>query len=83
MFIKLQILSSVRSYKEQVGQGSAESNYRDFRVKYVVDLPLTFGYNQWRLLKMLLSTVTKRDSEDKTLYLHVNPAIGYSYCWQQ
>jgi hypothetical protein len=31
--------------------------------------PTTFGYNQWRTLKPLLSTVTKRNGEDKTLYL--------------
>ena len=41
----------------------------------LIDLQLTIGYNQWRLLKTLLSTVTKRNSEDKTLYLHVNQPL--------
>ena len=38
-------------------------------------LRITIGYNQWRLLKTLLSTVTKRNSEDKTLYLLVNQPL--------
>ena len=42
---------------------------------YRAKLHITIGYNQWRLLKKLLSTVTKSDSEDKTLYLHFNQPL--------
>jgi hypothetical protein len=48
-------------------------------VNCLIGLPLTFGYLQWRLLKMSLSTVTKRSNEDKTLYLHVNQPLQIAF----
>jgi hypothetical protein len=35
----------------------------------------TFGYLQWLALKTSLSTVTKRNSEDKTFYLNVTQPL--------
>jgi hypothetical protein len=44
-----------------------------------MNLRTTFGYLQWLALKTYLSTVTKRNNEDKTLYLHVTQPLQIAF----
>jgi hypothetical protein len=39
----------------------------------------TFGYLQWLPLERLLSTVAKRNSEDKTLSLHFTQPLQIAF----